>query len=69
MSMSYCCGEQAGVATASSDGTCTLCSVSDEMIANATSKIRRSLNYATCVLWGRDHIRTFDGLFYDFHGK
>jgi hypothetical protein len=68
MSISHCCGPQAGVATASTDGSCTLCSVSDEEIANATSQVHRTLNYATCVLWGRDHVRTFDGLIYDFQG-
>jgi len=66
--MSYCCDNQAGVATASSDGTCTLCSTSNAEIANATSQVQRTLNYATCVLWGRDHVRTFDGLIYDFQG-
>ena len=40
----------------------------DEEIANVTSQMRRTVNYATCVLWGRDHIRTFDGLPYDFQG-
>jgi hypothetical protein len=68
MSISYCCGNQAGVAATSSDGSCTLCSVSDEEIANATSQVHRVLNYATCVLWGLDHFRTFDGLMYDFQG-
>lgn len=68
MSISYCCGNRAGVATSSADGTCTLCSASDEEIANAASQAHRTLNYATCVLWGRDHFRTFDGLIYDFHG-
>ena len=69
MSISYCCGDQAGVATSSSvDGSCTLCSASDAEIANATSQVHRVLNYATCVLWGLDHVRTYDGLFYDFQG-
>ena len=69
MSMGYCCGNQAGSATASADGTCTPCTATVEEVANATSKGVRTLNYATCVLWGRDHIRTFDGLSYDFQGS
>ena len=69
MSVPYCCGNQAGVATASSDGSCTLCTVSDEQLANATSQIQRPLSYATCVLWGLNHFRTFDGLSYDFQGR
>jgi hypothetical protein len=68
MSISYCCGDQGGIATASADGTCTLCKVSDEEVANATSQVHRTLNYATCVLWGLDHVRTFDGLSYHFQG-
>lgn len=68
MSLSYCCGNQAGVATASTDGSCTLCSVTDEEIANATAQVQHTLSFATCVLWGRDHFRTFDGFFYDFQG-
>ena len=69
MSIAYCCGNQAGSATAAADGTCTPCSTTDEEIADVTSKASRMLNYATCVLWGRDHIRTFDGLSYDFQGS
>ncbi|CAF2802982.1 unnamed protein product [Rotaria sp. Silwood2] len=68
MSISYCCGDQAGVATVSADGSCKLCSSNDEDISNITTQAHRKLNYATCVLWGRDHIRTFDGLKYDFQG-
>ncbi|CAF4582630.1 unnamed protein product, partial [Rotaria sp. Silwood1] len=68
MSISYCCGDQAGVATVSADGSCKLCSTHDEDIANITAQVHRTLNYATCVLWGRDHIRTFDGFKYDFQG-
>jgi hypothetical protein len=29
----------------------------------------RDLPYATCLLWGKDHYRTFDGSFYHFNGK
>lgn len=68
MSISYCCGDQAGVAMASIDGSCSLCTASDAAVANVTSQVHRILNYATCVLWGRNHFRTFDGLFYDFQG-
>jgi hypothetical protein len=68
MSIPYCCGNQAGVATANANGSCALCSASDEEIANATSKIHRTVDSATCVLWGPDHFRTFDGLTYDFDG-
>lgn len=68
VSMSYCCANQAGVATSSSIGTCSLCNVTDAEIANATG-VHRTLTYATCVLWGRDHIRTFDGLYYNFAGS
>ncbi|CAF0996864.1 unnamed protein product [Rotaria sordida] len=68
MSISHCCGNQGGVATASADGSCKLCNTNDKDIANITSHAPRTLNYATCVLWGRDHIRTFDGLKYDFQG-
>lgn len=69
MSISHCCKSQGGLATSASDKSCTPCSVNDEIIANASEKMRRTLNYATCLLWGRDHIRTFDGLFYDFQGR
>ena len=68
VSLSYCCGDQAGVAVISADGTCKPCGASDEEIANVSLKIHQTLNYATCILWGRDHIRTFDGLFYEFIG-
>ncbi len=68
VSVPYCCGNQAGVATASGNGSCSLCSASDEEIANATSQVHPVLNYATCILWGLDHVRTFDGLNYDFQG-
>jgi hypothetical protein len=27
------------------------------------------LPFSTCVLWGRDHFRTFDGTFYQFAAK
>jgi len=68
VSVPYCCGNQAGVATASANGSCSLCSASDEDIANITSQVHPILNYATCILWGLDHVRTFDGLNYDFQG-
>jgi len=68
MSIDYCCGNQAGVATASVNGSCSLCSVSAEAIANATSQAHRTVTSATCILWGPDHFRTFDGLNYDFDG-
>ncbi|CAF3556554.1 unnamed protein product [Adineta steineri] len=69
VSVPYCCGTQAGLATKSSTGgSCSSCNATDEEIANATSQVQRTLPYATCVLWGRDHFRTFDGLIYDFQG-
>ena len=68
MSLAYCCGYLAGVATSSADGSCRSCTVSDQELANATSQVQRTLTFATCVLWGRDHIRTFDGYLYEFQG-
>ena len=65
----YCCGSQSGVAIGSADGSCSMCNVTNEEIANATSHIQHSLTYATCLLWGRDHFRTFDGYTYDFLGS
>lgn len=66
MSLQYCCGEQAGMAASTGDGTCTLCSAAGDN-TNQTFIVRK-LTYATCVLWGRNHFRTFDGLAYDFIG-
>ena len=68
VSLSYCCGSQAGTAATSADGSCTPCTTTNEDVANSTTQAPRTLNFATCVLWGRDHIRTFDGLMYDFQG-
>ena len=68
MSVSYCCNDQSGVATSSADGTCRLCTESTDGITEATSQVHRTVNFATCVLWGRDHVRTFDGFLYDFQG-
>lgn len=69
MSISYCCANQVGLATSSASGVCSLCNVTDAEIANVTSLIHRPLTYATCVLWGLNHFRTYDGLYYDFQGS
>lgn len=69
MSISHCCESQAGVAISSADGSCKSCSENGEDNANVTGQVHRKLPYATCVLWGRDHVRTFDGLIYDFQGS
>jgi len=68
MTVPYCCGTKAGVATSSADGTCRLCTENDADLATVSSQVQRVVNFATCVLWGRDHVRTFDGLLYDFLG-
>lgn len=69
VSLGYCCGVLAGTAASSAGGSCTPCTATDDDLANATiTQAPRKLNFATCVLWGRDHIRTFDGLMYDFQG-
>ncbi|CAF3426792.1 unnamed protein product [Rotaria socialis] len=69
MSISYCCGSKSGTATKSADSACTLCTDTKADTTNVTLPLARTLNYATCVLWGRDHIRTFDGFLYDFQGS
>ena len=50
-------------------GACKLCTDTEEETTNIILPAPRPLNYATCVLWGRDHIRTFDGFIYDFQGS
>ncbi|CAF4128837.1 unnamed protein product, partial [Rotaria magnacalcarata] len=68
MSISYCCGSKSGTATKTVGGTCSLCTDTVAETTNVTLPLQPTLNYATCVLWGRDHIRTFDGFIYDFQG-
>ncbi|CAF3508414.1 unnamed protein product [Didymodactylos carnosus] len=69
VSIEYCCANQGGIASASTQGSCTLCALTEAEIANITrTSAEKTLPYATCVLWGRDHFRTFDGLVYDFQG-